>query len=135
MLPRDTFTFATSTAGTQTIVVTTSPATILGLDIFQENTASLTDIRCNSATSTRIALTNFALSTGYRELNFYCSNGIYLTKTGNDTAFTTINYVARERTTVADPTLSTYDFYAVAVLVVMSGILLLDLLRRLFANR
>lgn len=96
MLPGDTITFSHlqegPTGGTVTIEdCSVDECTILGVAFDQGNIASDTDVLCGADLIYR----NFATQVPYVDLNSVCSGILGYTKTGNDDAFFTVNYVTR----------------------------------------
>lgn len=62
--------------------------TILGFSTQQENTASLTQLRCG----TDIIATNYAVSLDQQLFIYECNGTININKTGNDKSFNLITY-------------------------------------------
>lgn len=80
----------TVAGGGNTIVVnTTTPKTILGVQIVQQNTASDTIVRCG----TENVVFNYATTLPMFFLSYVCNGTINIQKTGNDTAHTIITWV------------------------------------------
>lgn len=63
--------------------------TILGFSTQQENTASLTQLRCGST----VVATNYAVSLDQQLMWYQCNGTLNINKTGNDKSFNIITYV------------------------------------------
>lgn len=78
-----------SGSATTTVVNTTTPKTILGVQMQQSNQASQTVVRCG----TTGIVYNYATSTSQMLLSYLCNGTINILKTGNDDAHVVITYV------------------------------------------
>lgn len=138
MLDPTTITYVATLSGiTSSTISTSTPLTVVGIYISQENLASNAFIECvknDNTTSTEI-MRNWARSTEYVHMNSVCLAGNYLRfrKSGMDNAQTILNYVTYDRHTF--PNADGNSYATIALLLVIAGILLFDMFRRIFANR
>lgn len=75
--------------GTTMLVNDLTDKTILGVAMQQENTASLTTLRCGSDH----VVTNYATNLSYIPMDYNCDESINVQKTGNDTASIIVNWL------------------------------------------
>jgi len=90
IFPTNAITKSIEVSGTgSTIIENTGQWTVLGFSTQQENTASLTELRCN----TQKIATNYAVSLDQQLLQYECNGTLNINKTGNDKSFNIITYV------------------------------------------
>jgi len=144
MLPRDTITYTIQINGNSSTTVAVPPFTVLGYYIQQENLASNTNINIGSNTIAK----NYAKNTEYVELNAGSkTENLYIIKTGQDTAYVTINYVPRYRSELADPVLE-YQMVSTTngqidgtiltnyfLLIIMCGLIFGFILKKILKNK
>jgi len=101
MLPKNTITktqyIPINNAGDYIIdntITPENPATVLGLAFIQGNVAS--DMELYSGNT--LIFQNFALDTGYIEMNFVATGTLKIVKSGNDEAVFVVNYSPDNRT-------------------------------------
>lgn len=89
MLPLDTRTMHLQLVGDSTSTILYYPYTVLGVQVMQEKISSAIKI----FDSTENILINYAVNSPYIAQNYVGIGDLKISKTGNDEAFVTINYV------------------------------------------
>ena len=99
--------------------------TILAVKFMQSGTQSDTSLRCGGVTGNIVAK-NYAKDTGEYTMNYFCSNNLYVVKTGGgDSALVTIIYTDYNMASVSEPTTDLYNLHqsGIMALAYVSGVM------------